>query len=230
MVHFRSTAWHRGIAPATVVVAIVLAVAARHAGTALVVNAFVRPPDAIVSLASHEWERLPAAIALARQYPHALVVLTHPKTVTRFNCHDCANRPQLLVNAGISGERIVIVGLTRGGTYGEAVATRDLVVARHFSSVLVVTSPYHTRRSLATFRKVLGGGVAVGIAASSNTSPARPERWWVAGYDRAYVAYEWAAALYYQLRYGVPISLPESPLPVSGKSSAASRDARLRRQ
>jgi len=134
-----------------------------------------------------------------------LVVLTHPKTVTKFNCHDCANRPQLLAKAGISAERIRIIGLTLGGTYGEAVATRDLVVAQHLKSVLVVTSPYHTRRSLATFRKVLGGGVAVGVVASSDTSPARPDRWWAQGYDRAYVGYEWAAALYYQVRFGVPI-------------------------
>src|SRR5687767_13920802 len=201
----RSAAWRRRIAPAAIVVAVALALAARYAGAALVVNESVGPPDAIVSLASHEWERLPAAVALAGRYPHALVVLTHPKTVTKFNCHDCANRPQLLAKAGISAERIRIIGLTLGGTYGEAVATRDLVVAQHLKSVLVVTSPYHTRRSLATFRKVLGGGVAVGVVASSGTSPARPDRWWAQGYDRAYVAYEWAAALYYQVRFGVPI-------------------------
>ena len=205
MAHLRSAAWRRRLAPAAIVVAVALALAARYAGTVLVVNDSVGPPDAIVSLASHEWERLPAAVALAGRYPHALVVLTYPKTVTKFNCHDCENRPRLLVNAGISTERIRIIGLRRGGTYGEAVATRDLVVARHLKSVLVVTSPYHTRRSLATFRKVLGGGVAVGVAASSDTSPARPDFLWAAGYDRAYVGYEWAAALYYQLRYGVPI-------------------------
>ena len=47
-----------------------------HAGSALVVSEPLASPDAIVSLASHEWERLPAAAALARQYPEALVVLT----------------------------------------------------------------------------------------------------------------------------------------------------------
>ena len=190
---------------AGMVIAVAIVATLQYAGTALVVNETVGQPDAIVSLASHEWERLPAAVALAGRYPDALVVLTHPQTVTKFNCHDCANRPRLLVNAGISTERIQVIGLTRGGTYGEAVATRDLVVARHFKSVLVVTSPYHTRRSLASFRKVLGGGGAVGIAASSGTSPARPDRWWAAGYDRAYVGYEWAATLYYQLRYAVPM-------------------------
>jgi uncharacterized SAM-binding protein YcdF (DUF218 family) len=205
MVPRPSTAWRRRLAAAAIAVAVAIALAARYAGTTLVVNDPVGPPDAIVSLASHEWERLPAAVALAGRYPDALVVLTHPQAVTKFNCHDCANRPRLLMDAGISTERIQVIGLTRGGTYGEAVATRDLVAARHLKSVLVVTSPYHTRRSLATFRKVLGGGVAVGVASASDTSPARPDRWWVAGYDRAYVAYEWAAALYYQLRYGVPI-------------------------
>ena len=205
MTHSRPRAWRGRVASATFVVAIALAMVARYTGTALVINEPVGQPDAIVSLASHEWERLPAAVALASRYPHALVVLTRPQAVTKFNCHDCANRPRLLVNAGVSSDRIHVVGLTRGGTYGEAVAVRDLMAARHLTSVLVVTSPYHTRRSLATFRKVLGGAIAVGVAASSGTSPARPDRWWAAGYDRAYVGYEWAAAVYYQLRYGIPI-------------------------
>jgi uncharacterized SAM-binding protein YcdF (DUF218 family) len=207
MARLRAAAWRGRIASATLVAAIALAGVARYAGTALVVDDPAGRPDAIVSLASHEWERLPATVALAARYPDALVVLTQPQIVTKFNCHDCANRPRLLVDAGITTERIHVVGLTRGGTYGEAVAVRGLVASRHLTSVLVVTSPYHTRRSLATFRKVLGDGVAVGVAASSATSPARPDRWWAAGYDRAYVGYEWAAGVYYWLRYGVPIWL-----------------------
>jgi uncharacterized SAM-binding protein YcdF (DUF218 family) len=176
------------------------------AGIAVILDRPIADPDVIVSLASHEWERLPAAAALARQYPHALVVLTLPKSVNQYNCHDCEHRAERLVEAGVEKDRIRILPLTEGGTYGEAVATRGFVTGTHLNSVLVVTSPYHTRRSLATFRKALGSTVLVGVAPATATSPARPERWWAASYDRAYVRYEWAAIVYYALRHGVPAS------------------------
>jgi len=178
-----------------------------HAGSALVVSEPLASPDAIVSLASHEWERLPAAAALARQYPEALVVLTLPQPITEFNCHDCVHRAERLARAGVEARRIRVVPLTAPGTYGEAVATRALVTGQHLRSVLIVTSPYHTRRSLATFRTAFDAtGVAVGVVPASATSPARPDSWWADPYDRAYVRYEWAAVLYYWMRYGVPMS------------------------
>jgi uncharacterized SAM-binding protein YcdF (DUF218 family) len=176
------------------------------AGSALVVDAPLAAADAIVSLASHEWERLPAAAAAAGRYPNAVVVLTLPPVVNEFNCHDCAHRTERLVKLGLDERRIRIVPITLPGTYGEAVAIRTLLSSQHLRSLVVVTSPYHTRRSLATFRRVLEGtGVAVGAVPATATSPARPERWWAAPYDRAYVRYEWAAILYYQVRYGVPL-------------------------
>jgi uncharacterized SAM-binding protein YcdF (DUF218 family) len=181
------------------------AAAAPFAGTALIVSSPISSPDAIVSLASHEWERLPQTAALAKQYPRALVLLTLPPSVNQFNCHDCSHRAERLIEAGVDAGRIRVLPLTEGGTYGEAVATRAFVADRELASVLVVTSPYHTRRSLATFRKALGTGVSVGIVPATATSPARPGRWWAAGYDRAYVRYEWAAVLYYWLWHRVPM-------------------------
>ena len=73
---------------------------------------------------------------------------------------------------------------------------------------MVVTSPYHTRRSLATFRQVFAGTpITIGVVPAEATSPARPDWWWwAAPYDRAYVGYEWAAITYYWFKYGVPIA------------------------
>jgi uncharacterized SAM-binding protein YcdF (DUF218 family) len=194
-----------GITVGAVVLAVFCAGVGPYAGTALVVSAPLSSPDAIVSLASHEWERLPAAAELARRYPRAVVVLTLPQPVNEFNCHDCFHRTERLMKAGVEMERIQIVPLTERGTFGEAVATRAFVSKHNLKSVLVVTSPYHTRRSLATFRQVLeGAAVSVGVVPASATSPARPPRWWATPYDRAYVRYEWAAVFYYWFRYGVP--------------------------
>lgn len=193
-------------------VAAVLAVAtsggvfAARAGATLVVSKAVGDPDVIVSLASHEWERLPEAARQAYRSPRALVVLTRPERPTVFNCHDCDNRVSRLAHLGVETARVRVLQLTQGGTYGEALATRRLLDESGFRRVLVVTSPYHTRRSLATFTRVLGGRCLVGVQGATATSPAQPSRWWAAPYDRAYVRYEWAAVLYYALRYGVVAS------------------------
>ena len=174
------------------------------AGTALVVERPVSTPDAIISLASHEWERLPELILLAHRYPDARVVLTLPAHVNRFTCHDCGHRVEQLVHHQIAAQRIRMLPITLSGTYGEAMAAREFAQREHVSRLLVVTSPYHTRRSLATFTTVFEStGVEVGVEPAAATSDARPESWWRTPYDRWYVRYEWAAILYYRVRYGV---------------------------
>jgi uncharacterized SAM-binding protein YcdF (DUF218 family) len=178
-----------------------------RAGPALVVSAPLDMPDAIVSLASHEWERLPLTASLAGRYPGATVVLTLPQPATAFNCHDCGGRVGRLARLGVGRERVQVVPLTAGGTHGEALALRGYAIDHQLRRLLLVTSPYHTRRSLATFETVFDGtGIRVGIEPASATSPARPTWWWAAGYDRAYVAYEWAATAYYRFKHGVPLS------------------------
>jgi uncharacterized SAM-binding protein YcdF (DUF218 family) len=188
---------------------IALGVAIQHAGTALVVSQPLQDPDLIISLASHEWERLPLAASLALQYPRAKVLLTLPPNPTVHQCHDCSNRANHLVQAGVDRERIHIVPLILPGTYGEAVASFSYVRKSKMRRVLVVTSPYHTRRTLALFETFFGGtGVQVGVLPATAYSPARPQWWWMATYDREYVAYEWAARVYYALHYHVPMLGP----------------------
>ena len=170
----------------------------------------VRPidgPQVIISLASHEWERLPEAARLAVANPDAVVLLTLPQPASESNCHDCGGRIDRLRHFGVMRDRVLVVPVGRsGGTYGEAQAVADYVRAVGAKRLSIVSSPYHTRRALATFASVLrGSGVRLGIQPAQETSPAQPDRWWIAGYDRAYVLYEWSAVVYYRVKYGVPI-------------------------
>ena len=181
-------------------------IAAPNAGTWLVVSRPVERPEAIISLASHEWERLPAAARLALATPSALVLLTLPQPATPHNCHDCAGRLARLQGLGVASDRVRIIPLTAPGTYGEALAALKFARETPIRRLLVVTTPYHTRRSLAAFQSVFdGSGVEIGIEPATPSSPARPERWWATPYDRAYVAYEWAAVVYYGVRHRVGI-------------------------
>ena len=179
-------------------------IAAQDAGTWLVVSRPLEHPQAIISLASHEWERLPAAAHLAKATPSAVVLLTLPQPVTPHNCHDCSGRIARLRRLGVPSDRVQILPLTSPGTYGEALAALTFAQQTHIRRLLVVTTPYHTRRSLAAFQSVFDrSGVEIGVEPATASSPARPGRWWASPYDRAYVAYEWAAVFYYAVRYGV---------------------------
>ena len=192
------------------------------AGTALVVSSPVADPDAIVTLASHEWERLPMAARLAARYPDASLLLTLPQEVNEFNCHDCAGRVGRLVRAGVAEGRIHILPIRSPGTHGEALAVLEFVRRATIRRLVVVTSPYHTRRSLATFRTVLAGaGTRVGIEPATDSSPAQPSSWWRAPYDRWYVRYEWMAIVYYWWRYGVSVAAPDANLPISSTMRTA---------
>ena len=90
------------------------------------------------------------------------------------------------------------------GTFGEAATALEFARREHIGSLLVVTSPYHTRRSFATFQTVFrGSGVTIGIEPATATSQARPDAWWRFPYDRWYVSYEWAAIAYYLVDHRV---------------------------
>ena len=174
-----------------------------HAGTALVVSVPLENPEGVLVLGSHEWERLPAAVDIARASPGAVVFLSVPRAVTKYNCHDCEGRAARLVAAGIPQDRIVLLPDRVSNTRDEAAAARAECSRRHLRRLVVVTSPYHTRRARRTFaRAFAGSGISVGVVPSA-ASPARPGRWWAAAYDRAYVRYEWAALAYYWLHDAV---------------------------
>ena len=175
-----------------------------RAGSLLVVTREVPAPQAIVVLGSHEWERLPAAAQLAARNREAAVLLTDPARPNIHNCFRCGERVAWLKSLGVPSARVVVLTRKVTNTFDEATAAREYVTQHHDARVMVVTSPYHTRRALATFEKVFAGSnVAIGVTPASDDSPARPRRWWASGYDRWYVSYEWAAVVWYALRHGV---------------------------
>lgn len=174
------------------------------AGPVLVVRRPVEAPDAIISLASHEWERLPVAARLAAAAPGALILLTRPEHVTPYNCHDCDHRVEQLQILGVDPARVKTVPVLAHGTHGEALAALAFAREHGTRRMVIATSPYHTRRALAVFRTAFEGtAVEIGVEPAAGASPAEAVFWWVKPVDFAYVPYEWAAIGYYAWEYGV---------------------------
>jgi uncharacterized SAM-binding protein YcdF (DUF218 family) len=203
--------WRRLFAIA--IVGLLLAWIAAAAGSALVIEFPLVEPDAIISLASHEHERLPLAARLASANGRAMVLLTQPPEVKHLNCEDCEHRVDRLRELGVDQARVRVLQIHEDSTHGEALATLTFAREAGIRSLLIVTSPYHTRRALAVFRRVFAGsGVTLGIEPALATSPATPSRWLLGSYDRGYVVYEWAGIAYYVWKYGVrlgDLTVPE---------------------
>ncbi len=182
--------------------ALVLLIGAIAPARLLVAHADIDRPDAIVVLASHEWERLPAAAAAARRWPLAQVVLTVPSEVGPFNCIDCGRRPAWLNYLGVDGRRIVEVSLgRRDGTWGEAEVVVEHAKTVAWRRIAIVTSAFHTRRALMAFRMAAAGtGIEVGVTSAEAFSRLDPRWWWTSLEGWWYVARESAAVVSYAWR------------------------------
>ncbi|HEY0376152.1 MAG TPA: YdcF family protein [Pyrinomonadaceae bacterium] len=108
-----------------------------------------------------------------------------------------------LGHAGVGAESVEFVPERVSSTYDEAVRVRDYARGRGWRSVLVVTSPYHSRRALWAWRSVFrGSGIEVGMdpAPAGAQSPPAATWWWHLRGWRA-VAFEYPKMVYYWLRY-----------------------------
>ena len=112
-------------------------------------------------------------------------------------------RSDELRRAGVPDDKIAVIMVPIRSTYDEAVALREYSEANHLSSLLVVTSAFHSRRVFWTFRRVFeGSGKLIGIdpAEPRIESPAAAT-WWLHRLGWEMVPKEYAKLLVYWFRY-----------------------------
>ena len=189
---------------AALIAATLVGLPLRYGGVTLLVSSQTEDPNAIIVLGSHEWERLPVAAALAHRYAAARVLLTYPVRISPHNCHRCPERLKWLTEAGVDRKRVTVLPQGVTSTYDEARAAAAFAQLHEIDRLVVVTSPYHGRRALATFRHLFdSSGLRADIGLATPSSGVDPRFWWLRHYDRGYVAYEWAAVVSYAIRFGI---------------------------
>lgn len=183
------------------------------AARALVVNAELPRADAIVVLsgASSYVERARHAARLFHEGRAPRVILTNDDLRGGWSSEQQRNpyfherAREELVRAGVPAERIEVLPQVVASTYEEAVQVRLLIGMRGLHSIIIVTSPYHTRRAGWVFRRVLAeSGVAIGLLsppAGQQQSPT-PATWWLRPSGWKLVALEYPKLVFYRLRYG----------------------------
>ena len=151
--------------------------------------------DAVVVLAGDpDYERTATAVALLRAHLAKRLFLTGGEPGPGDSATSLRDQA---IEAGVAADAIRMETVSRS-TREAMVALAPLLRAEGVRSVIVVTSPYHTRRAAAAARKAWPD-IAV---RSRPASPSfwHPEGWWKTSAGRTIVGKEYVKLVYYRFR------------------------------
>ncbi len=139
----------------TFVVFMLLVVFLRAAGDFLIVSSDLEYANAIVVLSGGDESRMQEALDLYYQNYSGLIILTETgEQVEGYeHLHSFDMRIGLL-NNGVPSGNIVLTEQVVTSTEDEAQAVKQILQNRQFISCIVVTDPYHTRRTMRIFQAV----------------------------------------------------------------------------
>jgi uncharacterized SAM-binding protein YcdF (DUF218 family) len=195
------------------VAAVVLALwpfAAWGAARGLVARSEVEKADALVVLsgsAAYE-ERAAEAARLYMEGRAPVVLLTDDGVQGGWSSAEQRNprfvelAAAALARGGVPAESVRVLGARPTNTHDEAEALRAYAAEKGLRSLLVVTSAYHSRRALWTWRRVFeGSGVRVGLEPAEGARTPGAWSWWLSSAGWRQVAGEYVKMIYYVLRY-----------------------------
>jgi uncharacterized SAM-binding protein YcdF (DUF218 family) len=179
------------------------------AGRYLVLSQPPQKSDLIVCLAGENVERgLAAADALNQALAPLIFVareelpdgygilwqrgVPYPETIDLMS--------MLLEGLGVPKSAIIRGERPAGSTWEEAEIVRELIRRKNYRSILLVTSPTHSRRAYMTFKKVIGEKECRLIVIPSKYSSFKPENWWQNRRYAKEVVLEYQKLIYYAVK------------------------------
>ena len=183
----------------------------RGAGRYLVVEQALERSDAVVVLGGARVERWLEAVDLYRAGWARHIVLSPGRiepaerrlreSGIRFPAEADLVR-DAMVQMQVPVDAIVILPATVDNTAQEATSVRQAAAAAGWRRLIIVTSKYHTRRSLFAFERELEGtGIEIQVR-GSRYDVATPDRWWASRADFRWVTSELQKLLAYRLGLG----------------------------
>ena len=107
----------------------------------------------------------------------------------------------LLTGLGVPQSAILTREAPASSTLAEALLVRDLARERGFRSIILITSPTHSRRAWLIFKKVVEDQDIRLLMLPSKYSGFRPEDWWKKAPYAREVILEYEKLAYYTLKY-----------------------------
>lgn len=179
----------------------------------LVVSRSLASADAVLVLAGSRAyaERTDRAAALYRDGVAPRVLLSDDGQRGGWSPEEQLNPPfvelsrRRLLARGVPAAAIVVLPGTASGTHDEALAAARAAAAARWKALVLVTSPYHTRRALRTFERVFaeqGVHASLGIVAAAIGEPGRP--WWLTRRGWSDVGLEYVKSAWYAFALLIP--------------------------
>jgi uncharacterized SAM-binding protein YcdF (DUF218 family) len=108
-----------------------------------------------------------------------------------------------LIRQGVPNDKIEVLPQIVLSTHDEAVLLRNHVERNGIRTILLVTSAYHSRRALWTFKRVFeNGGVGIGLEpANTGWQTPSPWKWWLHIKGWQMVPTEYLKLIYYRVRF-----------------------------
>ena len=179
-----------------------------RAGRYLVIDRPLQPADVIVVLAGTRAERWLEGVELYREKMAPTILLSSGRIEAAEEAirsrgirypRDVDLMKEAMAQLGVPASDIQTFPESVDNTASEATLTRTLAGQRGWRRIIVVTSKYHTRRSLYAFERAFRGtGVQLQVR-GTRFDGARPERWWKERADLRFVISEWQKLLAYRL-------------------------------
>ena len=176
----------------------------------LIVEAPIARADAIVIMSGSAVvnERAAFAAQLYKSGRAPAVILTNDNQRSSWSSAEQRNpfyyerAVALLTAAGVPRESITILPQPVSGTSEEVTLVSGYAQQQKLHSILVVTSAYHSRRTLWTLRQVFANSnIDVGlVAVPPGIQSPSPSTWWLHIRGWQMVASEYAKMIYYRIR------------------------------
>lgn len=182
-------ALRRALVPIGLIAAVAVAAAwvlLPRAGRFLVEADPPQKADAIVVLAGSYPDRILEAVALYKEgWAPRILICREPDTAGFRRVAELGvdiPRPydinrMVAERLGVPPDAVEVLDRAGDSTYGEAEVVLALALQRHYRSILLVTSKYHTRRAAKIYRHLAGGQIDVFVRPARDDD-FREDRWW----------------------------------------------------
>ena len=184
----------------------------RFAGESWIVDETLDHADAIIVLSDDNFyaDRVTRAAELMRDGKAPLVVASGRRLrpyagIAELMQHD-------LIERGVPKEKIIVFPHDADSTREEAEALTNFVTEKKWTTVLLVTSNYHTRRVRYVFRKIFPANVQLAVV-SARDGDFDPQQWWEKRKSLRYFAREFfgiGVAIWELRGYGTATSHPKN--------------------
>ena len=154
----------------------------------------MKPADVIVVLAGEQEERVLYGIKLFKDdwARKDRIIMAGGPLVWKYTWASLMK--EQAESLGIPGKKILIEDTSRS-TEEDALYTKEILKKHGFKSIILVTSPYHSRRAALIFKKVLGSDFKI-ISAPADESWFALDDWWKRRRDRSIVLSEFSKYLW----------------------------------